>query len=572
MNSGGPAFVRAFVLAGVALACAGGPVPTPSSTAPVPGPPAGPSADERVADVLHAVAAAGRLESARWPDFSDHRGQLEALYDAHGWRLLWTAGGRPTKQAREILGQLAKAADAGLRPEDYDAASLVKRFDAASTKTSPADLARLDAALSVALMRNVSDLQVGRVNPRRADFELDVGPKKYDLAQLVGELARSNEVASTLARVEPPFSRYTLLKQALSRYRAIAADAKLAPPLPLPKLRPGERDPGVPALRRWLVALGDAPAPDPLAARSDVYSSDLVAAVKRFQERHGFTPDGVIGVATAKALSVPAAQRVEQIELVLERWRWLPASFTRPPIVVNVPEFRLYALEGTGDRVTAEGALTLRVIVGKALETETPALESEMEYVVFRPYWNVPYSIVKHEMIEKLRKDRGYLARENLEIVSNSGARQGLSASALAGLATGSLGLRQRPGPQNSLGLLKFVFPNEENVYLHGTPAKSLFARQRRDFSHGCIRVEDPVALAEYVLKDVPGWTRERIERAMQAGTTSQVDLASPIPVYVVYMTATAKPGGEVGFFEDLYGHDAELARILAKGRPYTGE
>jgi murein L,D-transpeptidase YcbB/YkuD len=561
----------ALTLAGLTLACASGqPLPLRQTARAAADP--GSMAAEQSADMLRSVVAASRLAELRWPDFSDYHAHVQALYEAQGWKLLWTKDGKPTRQARDVIGQLAKAAEAGLRPEDYDAAALSKRLDAVSGKTSPAELAKLDVALSVALMRNISDLHIGRVNPERAGFQLDVGPKKYDLPLLVGELAVSSEVLPTLARVEPQFSRYVQLKQALPRYRALAADPKLMAPPELPKLRPGDRNPGVPALRRWLVALGDLPAQDPVSARSEVYSGELAAAVKRFQERHGFTPDGVIGAATAKALHVSAAERVRQIELALERWRWLPDSFPHPPIVVNIPEFRLYGLQGTGDRITAEGALTMRVIVGKALETQTPVFSSDMEYVIFRPYWSVPYSIVKKEMIDKIRKDPGYLGRENLEIVNNANAVRYTGAGALAGLSSGALGIRQRPGPKNSLGLVKFIFPNDESVYLHGTPAKELFARQRRDFSHGCIRVEDPVALAEYVLKGVPGWSRERIEKAMSAGGTSQVDLADPIPVYIVYMTATARPGGEVDFFEDLYGHDAALEGILAKGPPYTEE
>jgi murein L,D-transpeptidase YcbB/YkuD len=550
----------------VSLACAGD--IAHNNTAPQTPPVKGPTATDQATDTLHAIVAAGRLDGLRWPDFSDYRVHLFSLYDQQGWRLLWTDAGRPTVQAREAVAHLARADASGLRAEDYDAASLAKQLDGVGPKTSPSDLARFDAGLSVALMRNISDLHIGRVNPEKAGFQLDVGPKKYDLPQLVGELARSNAVTATLARVEPPYQRYAWLKQALARYRALAADRSLVPPPDLAPLKPGAHNAGIPTLRRWLEALGDAPPASLTTARSDLYEGDVVEAVKRFQVRHGYTPDGVIGAATSQALRVPLAQRVRQVELSLERWRWVPESFESPPIVVNIPEFRLHVFARDA-RGTLDEAFSMRVIVGNALKTQTPVFSGEMEYVVFRPYWNVPYSIVKNEMLAKLRRDPRYLAKERLEIVSGAGTTQSVNSTTLAGLASGALGIRQRPGPDNSLGLAKFVFPNDESVYLHGTPAQSLFARQRRDFSHGCIRVEDPVALAEFVLRGLPGWNREHVEAAMHAGATSQVDLPAPIPVYVVYVTAVAQSGREVGFFEDLYGHDAELERLLAAGYPY---
>jgi len=370
------------------------------------------------------------------------------------------------------------------------------------------------------------------------------------------------------APVAPRYERQVLLDKALLRYRALAADPALTPPPNLAGLRPGMRSPFLPALRRWLEALGDAAPGNAATARSDVYDGVLALAVKRFQTRHGLAADGAIGKGTAQALQIPLRQRVRQIELTLERWRSLPAPGTRPAILVNVPEFRLYTLRAEDGRMAGGGDLDMRVIVGKAFETETPELSGEMEFVVFRPSWGVPHSIVVKEMLPKIRSNPGYLGKERLDIVGGGAPTQTVTKATLAGLASGALGLRQRPGPENSLGLLKFVVPNDEDIYLHGTPAESLFARPRRDFSHGCIRVEDPVALAEYVLHDQPAWTHARILAAMQTGSTSQVELLEPIAVHVEYMTAVAQPGGEVRFFEDLYGRDAELEKQLVGGYP----
>jgi murein L,D-transpeptidase YcbB/YkuD len=256
------------------------------------------------------------------------------------------------------------------------------------------------------------------------------------------------------------------------------------------------------------------------------------------------------------------------LQLSLERWRWLPHAFSRPPVVVNIPEFRLRTF-GQGETVD----LTMKVVVGHAYRTQTPVFEQDMAYVVFRPYWNVPLGIQRGETVPKLQKDPDYLRKNNFEVVDRRGSvvsTGAVSDEQLAQLRSGELSVRQRPGPTNSLGLVKFVFPNEHNVYLHDTPAVELFSRTRRDFSHGCIRVEDPVALAEWVLQGNGGWTKERILAAMKSGPDSQqVNLVQKIPVLILYGTAVVLPNGEVDFFQDIYGHDAALEKALARGYPH---
>ena len=271
--------------------------------------------------------------------------------------------------------------------------------------------------------------------------------------------------------------------------------------------------------------------------------------MKRFQARHILDADGVIGAATIEALNVPLARRVRQLELAMERGRWLPRLADRPTIFVNVPLFRLWA----SDPVRGDEPLRMNVVVGKSVSNRTPIFQEEMEYVVFRPYWNPPPSIVKKEIVPHARRDPSYLERENLEIVATGDDdARALPATAanLDAVAAGRLFVRQKPGPRNSLGLAKFIFPNRDNVYMHGTPAQSLFSRTRRDFSHGCIRLEDPARLAEWVLRDNPGWTAERIEAAMQGKRPTQRE---PPP---------AAPGG------DLLRH---RARQLGWDRPLRG-
>ena len=304
-------------------------------------------------------------------------------------------------------------------------------------------------------------------------------------------------------------------------------------------------------MRAHLAALGDLPAdgPPPAPEHASHYDAALEQGMKHYQARHGLAADGVIGPATVQALQVPIAERAEQIALAMERLRWLPYSWPRRFIVVNIPEFRLRAY--TAD--SGQPPLEMNVVVGEAalkLKHKTPVLMADMQYLVFRPYWIVPASIIRKELAPKINADPSYLERNKMEV------RNGR--------------IRQRPGPSNSLGLVKFIFPNPHHVYLHDTPSKGLFARARRDFSHGCIRVADPPALAEYALAETAGWDATRIARAMKSGPDNRhVPLGEPIPVYLLYATAVADGAGQVHFFADIYDHDASLRRELSKGYPY---
>ncbi len=336
-----------------------------------------------------------------------------------------------------------------------------------------------------------------------------------------------------------------------------------------PTVHPGDRYGSVGVLSRTLVALGDWPDDAPPPAPSDVYAGAVVDAVRHFQTRHGLEPDGILGSTTVAALDVPLAWRARQIELSLERLRWLPPFTESRLILVNIPAFRLSAWNAVPPETPP--ALSMSVIVGRALKTETPVFTADMRYLIFRPYWNVPMSIVRKEVLPAIAKDPDYLDRENMEIVwgqSDDARPMPATKENLALLRQGLLRLRQRPGPKNSLGLVKFMFPNEEAVYLHGTPATELFARARRDFSHGCVRVENPVALAGWVLEDPAEWPPQAIADAMQGADTHRVDLAHPVQVILFYLTATVAPeDGTVRFANDIYDRDASLDAALRRPR-----
>jgi murein L,D-transpeptidase YcbB/YkuD len=258
------------------------------------------------------------------------------------------------------------------------------------------------------------------------------------------------------------------------------------------------------------------------------------------------------------------------MQLTLERWRWLPLSYHAAPIVANIPEFRLRAYD-ENFRI----ALTMNVVVGKAFDHSTPVFEDTMAYVVFRPYWNVPYSIAKSEFFPKIARDPDYLTKKGFEVVNSR--QQSVTAGPVTGdvldqLRAGKLFIRQLAGPKNSLGLVKFIFPNDYNVYMHDSPEQQLFSKSRRDFSHGCIRLERPADLAAWVLRDNPGWNADRVHAAMTGTTTNQqVNLAHPVPVLIVYATVIVGVDGTVHFYDDIYGHDAALEKVLDKGYPYPG-
>jgi L,D-transpeptidase YcbB len=516
------------------------------------------------------LVARGSLEGMRWPNFADYRNWLQKFYEPAGFAPAWSQGARPVPQALALIAAFRDAGKNGLNPEDYDSLLWDERIRALESSSSSSLVARFDVAMTVCAMRYVSDLRFGRINPNHFSFGLSVERKKYDLAQFLRDRILTNsDLQTTLDEVEPPFAAYRRTEQALARYMELARsdDGQKLPAVTKP-IEPGGSYSGVPRLASFLRLVGDLPLDATLPANPETYDGSLVEAVKRFQRRHGLDADGRLGQATIKQLNVPLQDRVVQLQLTLERWRWLPAEFSAPPIIVNIPDFRLRVLNENNNVV-----MDMRVVVGKALRTQTPVFTRDMTYVVLRPYWNVPPSILRSEIVPAIQRDRGYIARKNYEITTQDGevvTSGEVSDEVLAQLRTGKLAVRQKPGPSNALGLIKLIFPNEHNVYLHSTPAQALFSRSRRDFSHGCIRVEKAAELAAWALRNNPDWTLDRVQQGMQSGRDNvTVTLVKRVPVFIVYGTALAYENGEVHFTDDIYGHDAKLAAALAKGYPY---
>ncbi|MGC9949387.1 MAG: L,D-transpeptidase family protein [Bryobacteraceae bacterium] len=525
-----------------------------------------------VASRLRAMAAAGQLPELRWPDFSDYREHVRNFYQPADYQPAWIRDGQPTPQALSILEILKHADNQGLYPDDYDGSRWDERLAGLQKPHAAGDTAIFDAAVTVCLMRYISDCHIGKINPEHFKFGLSVEAKKYDLPAFLRErLVNGRDMQAELSQIGPPFAGYKRTLAALQQYLQLARqDDGEKLPVPAKAITPGSPYQGVPRLTRLLRLVGDLPADTPISSDSKVYQGALVDAVKAFQSRHGLLPDGRLDRQTLANLNTPLSQRVDQLRLMLERWHWLPDRFNEPPIIVNIPEFRLRAYDANQNPV-----LTMNVIVGKAFRHKTPVFEKDMRYLIFRPYWNVPPSIQRSEIVPAVMKDRDYIAKKGFEVVTPAGqvvATGAITDEVLEQLRSGRLEVRQKPGTTNALGLVKLMFPNEYNVYLHSTPSPQLFSQTRRDFSHGCIRVERPADLAAWVLRDKPDWGLEKARAAMTGGKDNvQVNLTNPVPVLILYGTAVVDPDGRVQFFDDIYGYDDELKQALAKGYPYPG-
>jgi murein L,D-transpeptidase YcbB/YkuD len=482
------------------------------------------------------------------------------FYERHAYQPVWVFKGRPRHEAADLIAAIEAARADGLDPADYDLQALAalrtekSRNPFKRDSVKPEQVAEADLRLTFMFLKLASHLLSGRVDPEDVDPHWFGQPRKVDLAGVVDRALNESGVQATLQDLTPRHEQYSLLKRLLQQYRDIAAKGGWPTNSPARlSLKPGTRGPAVAALRRRLAVTGDLPAGS--AAASDVADKALVEGLKRFERRHEMPADGVMDAKVAAALNVPVEQRIQQIELNLERWRWLPESFGDRYIVVNVPTFTLVGVEG------GRTVLVMRVVAGEK-ENPTPIFSDTMTTIVFSPYWNIPSTIARKETIPAVLRDPGYLKRNNLEIVRNS--RVVDPATVDWNDDDPDFRIRQRPGGRNSLGRVKFVFPNHFDVYLHDTPADSLFERVQRDFSHGCVRVEKPRELAQWLLGDQPEWTPARIDAAMNAGVERHVALKRPVPVYILYQTVWVDGDGTAHFPEDIYGHDARQLSLLS--------
>jgi murein L,D-transpeptidase YcbB/YkuD len=513
----------------------------------------------RIRHIVHDTARPAYV--TRGPDGTRLWKLTRTFYERREFVPAWIEDGVPTSHIDALLRAIESADSDGLDPELYGAGLLHQRKTEASSGFLThkgfdlEEAAAMDVWLTRLYMSFGSDLADGIVDLARADPTWKIERTRFDpLSELQRALA-DNRVAESLLQLTPATPDYLALRAVLKAYRE-QANSGGWPRVPAnARLKPDESSPVVPALAARLAASGDLPTTEPSSGEPSRYGSELQDAVKRFQRRHGLTDDGVVGPAVVAELNVPIETRIRQIELNMERWRWLPRDLGDPHILVNIPEMRLDVWDHGSTPVS------MRVVVGKT-DTPTPIFNGRMTYVVLAPFWNVPADIAQKETLPAILNDPGFLARTNMEVVDNSG--RAVSARDIDLSTPDRYRFRQRPGTSNALGLVKFMFPNQFNVYLHDTPADSLFSRASRSFSHGCVRVEEPDKLVQYVLRDQPEWTTDRITEAMHAAEERVVKLKTAIPIYLGYWTARVTPDHVVQFRKDVYGIDGRQAATLA--------
>lgn len=491
------------------------------------------------------------------PRFKDELYWGKLFYKERAYELAWFKGHELVPQAQAFIDELGKAGEDGLNPEDYqlvDFEKLFKDFKGIKRDLEKRDSLELeiDMALTASYLNWSSDYYRGLLAPsesRKADWDINLN--KMNLSSALSKFL--NDDAADDIEFRPNHPEYGNLKKALAGFREVQK-AGGWPKIPAnATVRDGQSSPVVPLLKSRLATfLGE----DSTVMKDDkpVFSSDVKTALKKFQETSGLTATGRLNAETIRFMNVPVEDRIRQIIINMERWRWIPESFGKDYLIVNIPEFKLRVYE------QGKEAMNMKVIVGKELHS-TPVFNDKMEHIVLAPYWNIPPGILKEEIAPSVMANPGYLASKDMEVITNDGTvvDPGSVDWSAAGTADFKYIVRRRPGPNNDLGNVKFIFPNSRNIYLHDTPADQLFSASKRDFSHGCVRVEKPIELAVYLLRNVGGWDKSKIMEQIKTGNEKHVPLKAKLPVYLVYFTASADADGHVRFFDDVYEHDKKL-------------
>ncbi|HEV8122988.1 MAG TPA: L,D-transpeptidase family protein [Gemmatimonadales bacterium] len=499
------------------------------------------------------------MTPARWA-------MVRGLYQERKFEPLWTGLDQPTARGREFVNALVNAEAQGLRPSDYDLRgirdAMVRAYQGNLKKDSiPSAVVALELRLTRTFLDYGTNLFSGRLDPIAVDSGWFISVRRSGVDSALGRALRAKEFSGMVAPLLPHQQQYGELVQALATYRQLAARGGWAP-IPVPariKLRPGEVNSIIPFIRHRLAESGQLA--DSLSPTPFLYDSVLAGAVARFQDLHGLETDSTIGKGTIEAMNIPVDTRIAQIELNMERYRWLPDDLGQRYVLVNIPDYQLHAYD------EGREAFTMRVVVGKDFENPTPVFADSMSYIVFRPYWNVPPRIIKEELVPAARKDSSYIGKHEYELLRGNEVIDPATINwAKVDTAHINFRVRQKPGPANSLGLIKFMFPNQFDVYLHDTPARGLFRRAGRAASHGCIRVERPEQLAQFALARNTDWNLKKIRDALHSeDPPEQVGLRQKVPVYIVYFTSFVRDG-TVRFRTDLYGTDSRAISRLQQG------
>ncbi len=494
---------------------------------------------------------------------------LPLFYERRAFEPAWVDEDGPRPAVKTLLSSLGKADLEGLRPQDYHLDDLNALYLQAKERTgwwSRRDigaLVDLELLCTDAFLIYSSHLLSGCVNPQTIDAEWFANRRDADLAGILEAAIAEDAVDSVFNSMLPPQTGYWQLRSALARYRELQSKGGWNKIDEGPTMKAGSQDSRIAALRKRLVASGDLSA---IAGDSTIFDRELEEAVMHFQRRHGLDIDGSVGPAALSALNVPISERISQLIINLERWRWLPQDLGSRHVLVNIASFELDIVEKT--RIVER----MRVIVGKSYR-RTPVFSDRITYLVVNPYWNVPHALAVNDILPKVKTKQSYLADDDFELLSGWGEDMqlvdpgsvdwiGLSAKRFP------YRLRQKPGPKNALGKIKFMFPNQFNVYLHDTPERGLFAKATRSFSSGCIRVERPLALAEYLLRDQPQWAGGRLKAQIDSGIEQTIRLSEPIAIHILYWTAWADADGTVNFRSDVYDRDRPLFEALREEPP----
>ena len=527
---------------------------------------------------------------------------LPKLYEERDYATLWIDSNGPTTQAFEMIEIIRNSSNEALDPNYYNIREIESTLhrieqDRNSGRSYEAqDLAELELLLSNSFLTYAHDLHYGRVRAEQINLELSTGERPVNLSNLLVRAIETNQVQGTLDGLLPKYPMYANLRDSLKEYREIAASGGWQPVPYGDKFKKGARGQRVVALSKRLKVTGEL---DSSIAESDLFDETLDQAVKKYQQRNGLYVDGIVGISTIEALNVPVEERISQIELTMERWRLLPQYLGNRYILVNIANYNLYGIENNNDSVN------MRIVVGKP-HWNTPMFSEDMTHLIINPNWNIPPSIFKDDIAPRIKEDPEYMAKKNMDALGleapekivvekpevveiednleatevtegNNAEGQELSEIEIQNkkaqeeyaskVLSGKYRLRQNPGPGNPLGRIKFLFPNKHSVYLHDTPNRGFFKKAQRNFSHGCIRVEKPLELAEFVLFSDPRWTQSTIQSSINRGKTKTVHLEQTIPVYILYFTAWVDKEGSVNFHKDVYGLDKTLYNALRTTR-----
>jgi len=520
-----------------------------------------------------------RIESAGKPAkiFVDQEPVYSAIvlpifYERRVYRPGWDSEAGLSPRIESLLEFIRQAEQHGLRSADYHLAKIemilsdLARIQESRQPPNPRLLVDLDLLLSDAFLILGSHLLAGRIDPQTVDPQWHVNRREGDLAELLATAIDSNQVGDALRSLLPAQPEYEQLTAALARYRTITENGGWPAVAAGPKLQQGDRGPRVAALKQRLALENFLENVSP--TDEDLFDDDVDQALRKFQMQNGLEVDGVLGRQTLQALNISAQARVRQLLVNLERWRWLPRYLGPRYLLVNIAGFHLEVVENS------QLVMEMRVIAGRPYR-QTPVFSGSMTYLVFNPSWTVPDKIARKDILPKIKKDPAFAVKQKIKVFKGWGASTvAIDPLEMDWRAVSAHNFRYRfkqdPGPLNALGRVKFMFPNQFDVYLHDTPARELFGKTRRDFSSGCIRIEKPLELTEYLLQNHPDWTPAKIRSTLEADLPVEqtVKLPAPVPVHILYWTVWIGKDGQIYFGQDIYGRDKVLDAALKQPPP----